>query len=297
MKPSPRQTLCRRMNTIPLGRKHMTFGVCALCIEPKVLRKSHIIPNAVFRRIKHAQNSAQLLQFDDSEHTPVQHSQESWREYLLCADCEQVIAENEKYGLDLLRGSDGSKTYRHSEGVTFRAHDYRRFKLFLTSLLWRAAVSKQAYFSKVILPDDCKEEARASLRSGRPLGHLRLGCKLLQLTDDTSAADGGFSPEMLEQIVMSPIPRLHEGRPYYTFLFVFEGFLLEYFVRGVPHKLAHDLGMHRPSPVLFVPHRTIFDVPELVKLMVSAYRKDDRGVVKFRSQQPVGRLNYHDELI
>lgn len=261
----------------------MNRDVCALCIEPRTLRKSHIIPNAVFRRIKQGQNSGQLIQLDDSEHTPVHYSQESWWEHLLCADCERAIGEYEKYGLALLRGSERSKIQKHTEAVTFRAHDYRRFKLFLTSLLWRAAVSKQSYFSKVILLDKCKEEARVSLFKGKPLGPLRLGCKLLRMTDNTSEADGGFPPESLEQLVISPIPRLHEGRPYYTFLFLIEGFLLEYFVRAIPHKQANERGVHKNSPVLFVPLKSIFDVPELVKLMVSAYGKHDRGLVTFKS--------------
>lgn len=261
----------------------MTPGVCALCVEPKTLRKSHIIPNAVFRRIKQDHNSGQLIQLDDSDHAPVQHSQESWWEYLLCADCERIIGENEKYGLALLRGSDRSRINRHARGVTFRAHDYSLFKLFLTSLLWRAAVSKQPHFSKVRLPDDCQEEARMSLLNGKALGPLRLGCKLLRLIDNISETDGGFSSKSLEQLVISPIPRLHEGRSYYTFLFLLEGFLLEYFVRAIPHKQAHERGVHRESPALFVPNKSIFDVPELLKLMVAAYGKYDRGLVTFKN--------------
>ena len=261
----------------------MPSDICALCVELKALRRSHIIPNAVFRRIKQGQDSGQLIQLDDSEHAPVQYSQESWWEYLLCAECEQTISEQDEYSLALLRGSDRSKIFRHADGVTFRAHDYRRFKLFLTSILWRAAVSKQPCFSKVILPDNIKEEARVSLRNGKALGPLRLGCKLFRLTDTTSKADGGFSAENLEQLVTSPILRLHNRRPYHTFLFLFEGFLLEYFVRAIPYKQAHERGVHKDSPTFFVPHRDIFKVPELVKLLVSAYGKNDRGLVKFRS--------------
>jgi hypothetical protein len=157
----------------------MSTGTCALCAETKSLRKSHIIPNAVFRRIKQGQNAGQLIQLDDSEHTLVQYSQNSWWEHLLCAHCEGIIGEYEKYGLDLLRRSHGSRIQNHSDGVTFWAHDYARFKLFLTSILWRAAVSNQSYFSKVLIPERFKEEARTSLLTSKLLRPLRLGCKLL----------------------------------------------------------------------------------------------------------------------
>ncbi len=258
-------------------------------LEPKALRKSHIIPNAIFCRIKQSQNSGQLIQLDDSQHAPIQYSQESWWEHLLCTDCERIIGGYENYGLSLVRGSDRGKVQRHSEGVTFRAHDYACFKLFLTSLLWRAAVSKQPYFSKVILPEKCQEEARISVLKGQPLRPMRLGCKLLRMVDDTSAANGGFSDGNLEQLVISPIPRLRGHSSYYTFLFLIEGFLLEYFVRAIPHRQADDWGVHKDLPIWFVPHRLIFKVPELLKLMVSAYGKHDCGLVglslRLRSRQ------------
>ncbi len=58
---------------------------------------------------------------------------------------------------------------------------------------------------------------------------------------------------------------------------------MEYFVRAIPHKQANDCGVHKDSPAFFVPYKSIFDVPELVTLMVSAYGKHDRGLVTFKS--------------
>jgi hypothetical protein len=107
--------------------------------------------------------------------------------------------------------------------------------------------------------------------------------QVIALSDDTSETEGGFSAESLKQLVISPIPRSNKGRPFYTFLFLFEGFLLEYFVPAIPHKQASERGVHRDSPILFVPLKSIFDVPELVRLMVSAYGKHDRGLVRFKS--------------
>jgi len=134
-----------------------------------------------------------------------------------------------------------------------------------------------------VLLDESREKARVSLFNGKPLHPLHLGCKLLRLIDDTREANGGFSTENLEQLIISPIFRLQEGRPYYTLLFLFEGFLLEYFVRAIPYKRATEKGVHRDLPILFVPNKSIFRIPELVKLMVSAYDKHDRGMVTLKS--------------
>lgn len=249
-------------------------GACALCAEAKPLLRSHIIPNAVFRRIKQAQGSGQLIQLDDADETPVRRSQDTWPEYLLCRACEGIIGGYERYGLELLRG-EGRLAKEHTGGMSFPAHDFRRFKLFLTSLLWRAAVSRQPPFSKVVLPPACCETARVSLLSGKPLTARRLGCRLRRLVDPTGVERGGFSADDLRQLVISPIPRLHGGSNHYSLLFVMEGFLLEFFVRAVPLRLAGQRGIHTDAPVLFVPNRNLFEVPDLVKLMVSAYAKQD----------------------
>lgn len=261
--------------------QNIASAACALCTERKTLRKSHIIPNSVFRRIKQAQSSGQLIQMDDSKDGLVRRSQETWPEYLLCEDCERIIGGYESYGLELLRTRNASVEDR-ADGVTFRTHDYRRFKLFLTSILWRAAVSRQAVFAKVILPDACREAARASLRAGTPLAPLRLGCRLHRLVDAQATSEYGFDQVSLRQVVIAPIPRLHDGRPYYTFLFLIEGFLLEYFVRGVPFKVAEQRGVHRNASVLFVPNKCIFDVPELVDVMAAGLDKHKRGLVAFK---------------
>ncbi len=257
---------------------------CALCHERKPLRRSHIIPNAAFRRIKQAQNSGQLIQMDDSEDAPVRRSQDTWPEHLLCADCERVIGLYENYGLELLRARNGSSMQDHAGGVTFRAHEYRRFKLFLTSILWRAAVSNQEVFAKVILPERCEEEARASLLAAKPLSALHLGCQMHRLVDTKATPEYGFDLDSLSQVVISPIPRLHDGRKYHTFLFLIEGFLLEYFVRAVPFKQAGHRGVHRDSPTLFVPNKCIFDVPEVIDLLVLNAGKHQRGLVAFKDR-------------
>ena len=268
-----------------LSGRAVEAGVCALCIEYKTLCKSHIIPNAVFRRIKQAQNSGQLIHLDDSEDAPVRRSQDTWPEHLLCADCEHIIGGYESYGLELLRARGRSSSVEnHAEGVTFRAHDYRRFKLFLTSILWRAAVSKQDVFAKVILPEQCKERARASLLAGKPLAPLRLGCRMHRMVDIKAKPEYRLNLSNLSQLVITPIPRLHDGQNYYSFLFMIEGFLLEYFVRAVPYKMAMQRGTHRNSPILFVPNMCIFDVPEIIDILAISVGKHQRGLVAFKDR-------------
>ena len=48
--------------------------VSALCGEAKPLLRSHVVPNAVVRRIKRARGSGQLTQFDHADGAAVRRS-------------------------------------------------------------------------------------------------------------------------------------------------------------------------------------------------------------------------------
>lgn len=254
----------------------MASEICALCQQIAGLRNSHIIPNSVFRRIKRQQGSGQLVRFDDWDGTLVDRSQESWSERLLCGGCEQIVSDYEKYGLTLLRNAEWPSENAPGRFMVIRNHDYAKFKLFLTSIVWRAAVSKQPVFAKAKLPPQIAEEARLSIILGRPLQHLRLGCKISRLIDSTGH-DSSFSVENLRDLITSPIPRLRDGEPRYSLLFLLEGFALEFFVPAVAFRIASAGGVHRDVPNFFVPLKCVFQVPELVKLMVAGYGKHLRG--------------------
>jgi len=263
----------------------MTSGICPLCLRNENLQNSHIIPNAVFRKVKHKQGSGQLIHIDDSHDTYIKHSQDSWSEYLLCASCEQIISAYERYGIGLLRSGVTRKSGARTRHIELGSHEFARFKLFLTSILWRAAMSRQPQFAKVQLPVDLAEKARLSILNARALRPLMLGRKLWRLTDTKGSHDSGFSDESLTSLIVSPIPRLHDKRAFYTMLFVFEGYLFEFFVKSVPFREANSLGVHRDAPTLFVPYRCIFSVPELVQIMVAGYGKHDRGMVSLKKKR------------
>lgn len=255
------------------------MSTCKLCREPEELMRSHILPDALFRSIKR-QNSGKLISFDDSKDTSVKYSSESWWEYLFCFDCEGIISDYEKYGLETLRGIPKNMVHSNSRGITIQNVDYVKFKLFATSLLWRAAVSDLDAFAKVVLPDSLAEEARSSLISAKPLSPFKLGCKIVRLFDQTSESEGGFSEAEMKQLIISPIPRIRSR--YVSFIFVIEGYLLEFFVPSIPLNESGRQGVLKNSKVLYIPNKNIFEIQELMNIMVTGYRKADLGMVAFR---------------
>jgi len=252
-------------------------GICGLCYNPDVLEKSHIIPNAAFKKIKRSLKGKGIVLVND-EDTYVQYSQESWWEYLLCGECEDKFSKYEKYFFEAIRGRKPIKKNMHSRGVTYTGIDYPKFRIFLASLLWRAAVAKHDRFSKVILKDQWLEELRDSLNNEVPLGKSRFGCRLYKLHDSTV---GGFDVKSLKQLVIEPICRIEKRLV--SFMFIMEGVAIEYFCPAIPHKDFKTPGIFQDKNIYFMPFQEICKIPEIMDLMVTNYGKNQKGMVEFKN--------------
>lgn len=259
--------------------EHAMESSCALCRQVKVLKKSHVIPNAAFKKIKRSLHGKSIVMTDD-DHTPIQYSSESWWEYLLCGECEDLISRHERYFFDAIRRNKPQRREIHSQGLTLKDISYHNIKLFLESLIWRAGVSSQDHFHKVVLHPTWLEDLRTSLHSERPLSQYKYGCKISKLNDPTP---GGFSRDSLDQLVISPIQRIKKSTV--SYLFVIEGFLLEFFCPAIPFSRSRDYGIIRKTNNCFIPYQPICDIPEIMRLMVKSLDKEHKGMVKFMDRE------------
>lgn len=246
----------------------MKIGHCKLCLNKKTLRRSHVIPNAIFKRL-FRENQGKAIIFSDEESSWLEYSSDSWWEPLLCEECESLINRSyEQYALAALRNSLRSVVVqRVGEGIVFSSIDTVRIQLFIVSMMWRAAVSTLPVYSKVYLPPVWEKEIRDCLLKQKKLRSSLVSIRMSRLSDGTP---NGFSLESLKSLIVSPLFRDH-GRNF-SFCFVVEGFFLEVFVPGLKVQERNRLGVLKANQQsLFVKYLDIFDVPELVKLMVSGY--------------------------
>ena len=78
---------------------------CALCLEFKALKRSHAIPNSSFQKIF---NGRQGIVVSNDVDTYVKRTNDSWKKYQLCDECEQHLNKSyEGYSLLFLRGKKG----------------------------------------------------------------------------------------------------------------------------------------------------------------------------------------------
>ena len=126
----------------------MSVGDCRFCGTRTQLRKSHILPEFVYRPLYDAKHRALTFPAD----APSGYLQKGYRTRLLCESCEQFFNENFEKPFRRVFFDDPvlpKVAFRRKYKVNVR--NYAAVKLFLLSVLWRAGVCRQAPFEKVDL--------------------------------------------------------------------------------------------------------------------------------------------------
>ena len=99
--------------------------------------------------------------------------------YILCQKCDnEVIGAYESYASKILQGENLSnkigikiKNYVEEKGagkLEVENIDYKKFKLFLLSILWRGHISKNNFFEDIDLGNKYGEEVRRMILEGNP---------------------------------------------------------------------------------------------------------------------------------
>jgi hypothetical protein len=147
---------------------------CALCQSNDPLRNSHIIPEFFYKQLYDNIHRFHVVSGDPSKSDFPK--QKGVREKLLCEKCEQKISRWEKYAKESFGDGVGLNIVRKGNIFKLSNLDYRVFRLFLLSLLWRMGVSKLEFFEDTCLGDKHQEILRKALLNEDPLEPLEYPC-------------------------------------------------------------------------------------------------------------------------
>lgn len=166
---------------------------CRLCGEVRPLRKSHVLPEFVYRPL-----------YDDHHRFYVMDARTGWSsrraqkgltDRLLCDACEQFLSPYEKYAAEVMTGRSSAKVRQFGTRVHVSGLDYPRFKLFLLSVLWRSSATQQEFFKFVSLGPH-EERIRQMILERRPGRSEEYGCAVVFASlSQESLADTIFNPE------------------------------------------------------------------------------------------------------
>src|SRR5687767_8293608 len=125
----------------------MSGETCRLCGKLAKLSYSHILPEFLFSPVYDDLHRTILVSSSEKE----KFIQKGIREYLLCQECELKLSRYEGYAINVIKNipafeEDLSGSFLFSNSV-----DYKLFKLFQLSILWRSSVSTNQMFANVNL--------------------------------------------------------------------------------------------------------------------------------------------------
>lgn len=192
--------------------------------------------------------------------------QKGEREYLLCQDCETHISKYEGYSALIIKTFPTLQRDRTGEFLKLNTPsvDYKIFKLFQMSILWRASIAKSPVFDAVKLGKQ-EERLRNMLLDNKPGMSHNFGC-LMVIIQNT---------EQLKQIVVAPVKDDIEGKICYRFQ---TGELFWYFfITSFPkeHPIRNSfLSEDGNLPVLIAPWKEEEVIQRITGLIAQKYSKN-----------------------
>ncbi|WP_158773261.1 hypothetical protein [Cobetia sp. L2A1] len=131
------------------------MGMCKLCHQESCLQESHILPNSIAKRIK---SHGQTIVIYENKEPAFENSNFNYIEPMLCRKCEQILCKYESYGTNVTRNRKVVKR-KGKEFVVFSV-DFKRYYLYLISILWRAGITNHAQFTIVKMGESLLELMR-----------------------------------------------------------------------------------------------------------------------------------------
>ncbi len=238
------------------------IGICKLCLEVKTLMESYSIPRSYFKRLK--KDSPQLMIIQKGSKPKLENIDP--KEPLLCFECEQFISnEYESYGTRLLRNPHNIR--KNSDHIIVNSFNYKRFYLFLLSILWRASISKNVHYSSVNgvpelddLMRHCiqKKEVRINKLSNLKIDNFIRIC-VFRLIDSTNNIPDNVIKAVLSNFAFRRVEQVNGV----SWFFIAEGFAIFYILSS--GKDIHDVRRLRlVSQLTSGSHQKIYkiDIPK-----------------------------------
>jgi hypothetical protein len=193
-------------------------GRCRLCLEEKELRKSHVLSEFLYEQTYERSDPEQPKQGRmlkvpaDTDEKPRQ-LQKGLRERLLCGRCEQHLNRiGEQYASRVIKRIDETEVSTGEQYTIVTGVEYRPFKLFLMTQLWRAGVASDAFWKEVRLGPH-EERLREMLLQANPGKPHEYACEIFRNRDP-----GDLAGDLASRAVVQPMVGRSTGHTYYGFI-------------------------------------------------------------------------------
>ena len=169
---------------------------CAMCRQERKLVRSHIIPEFLYKAMYDSKHRILFVSPDPSQ--LLQLPQKGIREKLLCSECDSRLGNYEHYAEPLIFGGNCRVQIKKVTKDYILVHrvNYRLFKLFQLSILWRMSVSSLNFFQAVDLGVH-EDRIRQMLLNQDPGQAHQYGCIMQTVTVGGKLLDVVRQPDFL----------------------------------------------------------------------------------------------------
>lgn len=199
---------------------------CKLCKTSAKLRKSHIIPEFIYKPL-YDKNIHRFHSFSSKINYRPKYLQKGVWDRLLCDDCEQKFGRYEKYANDNFFNNPNIEAVQVADLLIVKNLNYSQFKLFQLSILWRMSVTIKIGFDAFTLGPN-EEIIRKMLFIENPGNIDEFGCLLYYMADPDVNLNG---------LIISPEFFTKNG--YKVLRVVFGGFTWVYFISRTIENLDY----------------------------------------------------------
>ncbi|MFA5172815.1 MAG: hypothetical protein WC435_00220 [Candidatus Paceibacterota bacterium] len=216
----------------------MKRGQCKLCLQIKDLcKESHIIPSFLYKLLA-GKNS--LLVFLDKIAARFRYNGEYERN-ILCENCDnQIIGKLDDYAAKFIHNEFPQKLNSRIEVINGHEYlviendpnyDYKKYKLFLLSLLWRSSIASRPFFQQLKLSSSVEDDLRQMILSSNP-GEPERYASFVFLPPLVSAPGGGRGFNTFYMPTMSPI--MAKNNDWEICKFIVEGMMFFFLISAPP---------------------------------------------------------------
>lgn len=173
----------------------MEIGVCKLCLKERPLVKRSMIIPKFFQKQIFTGFEPVLVGIESLKYQKRKSPYGVYEQNILCETCDnEIIGKFETYGRLATFGDPTGrvniyqKVHIGSDGLRTRIYkglNYKKFKLFILSVLWRSSISNQDFFKNVSLGPH-EEVIRKMILSGDPKAESKYSILLLEIDENHS---------------------------------------------------------------------------------------------------------------
>ena len=168
---------------------------------------SHIIPEFIYKPLYDEKHRFHVL--STYKKVGKLKEQKGIRENMLCSECEQHTSRYESYARKVLFGGVPIVVQNDGPGIIVSEIDYKLFKLFQLSVIWRASASEHSMFKDVRLGPH-ENTIRQMIISDDPGEEEKYCCVMMGIKYESDAMDS---------FIDQPEKRRIDGHVIYRFIF------------------------------------------------------------------------------